>query len=149
LSARARKGPAVLPMISRSGADMPGHCLPEPTHRAMESPTKLPDTITHIFVHHNGWPGSIVSPEDGQGTSETCRYVLNKITTISVIKLDTYILFYDARNHEPKIVFTFCEVTSRFSCSPALFIHRNMCYVKDPQRVRTLFSFYCSIMNIH
>jgi hypothetical protein len=29
-----------------------------------------------------GWPGSIKSPEDGQGTPETCRDVLNKITTV-------------------------------------------------------------------
>jgi hypothetical protein len=48
------------------------------------------------------------SGEDGQGTPETCRDVLNKITTTSDIKLDIYIyiyiyiLFYDARNHEPK-----------------------------------------------
>jgi hypothetical protein len=49
-----------------------------------------PDTITHTFVYHNGWPGSIVPPEDGQGMPETCRDVLNKIITISD-KLDIYI----------------------------------------------------------
>jgi hypothetical protein len=56
--------------------------------------TKLPDTITHTFVYHNGWPGSIVSPEDEQGTAETRRDVLNKITTISDIKLDIHIYIY-------------------------------------------------------
>jgi hypothetical protein len=54
--------------------------------------TKPPDTITHTFVYHSSWPGSIVSPDDGQGTPETCRDVLYKIRTISNIKLDTYIL---------------------------------------------------------
>jgi hypothetical protein len=58
--------------------------------------TKLPDTITHdhTFVYHNGWPGSIVSPEDGQGTPETYRDVLNKIATVSDIKLDTHTHIY-------------------------------------------------------
>jgi hypothetical protein len=35
--------------------------------------------IPCITVYHNSWPGSIVSPEDGQGTPETCRDLLNKI----------------------------------------------------------------------
>jgi hypothetical protein len=80
--------------------------------------TKPPDTITHTLVYHNGRPGSIVSPDDGQGTVETCRNVLNKITTISDIKLDTYtyiyILFYDARNNEPKKMGYSVSVLLRF-----------------------------------
>jgi hypothetical protein len=46
-----------------------------------------------------------------QGTAETCRDVLNKITTVSDIKLDIYIglLFYDTRNHEPKINYNSSE----------------------------------------
>jgi hypothetical protein len=54
----------------------------------------VPDTITHdpTFVYHKGWPGSVVSPEDEQGPPETGRDVLNKIATVSDIKLDTHVL---------------------------------------------------------
>jgi hypothetical protein len=36
-------------------------------------------TTTLSFAINYGWPGSIRSPDDGQGTPETCRDVLNKI----------------------------------------------------------------------
>jgi hypothetical protein len=37
--------------------------------------------------------GSIESPDDGQGTPETCREVLNKKNSLSDIKLDTHTLY--------------------------------------------------------
>jgi hypothetical protein len=40
-------------------------------------------------IHSDSAMDSIVSPEDGQGTPETCRDLLNKIIS-SDIKLDTH-----------------------------------------------------------
>jgi hypothetical protein len=48
---------------------------------------------TSIHVSGVLCPSSVdnLLPEDGKGTPETCIDVLNKITTINDIKLDTYI----------------------------------------------------------
>jgi hypothetical protein len=58
---------------------------------------------------------SIRSPDDGQGPAETCRNVLNKITKLKWHQVGhIYTLFYDARNHEPKIYATNIKKQSHY-----------------------------------
>jgi hypothetical protein len=73
-------------------------------------------TTTLSFATNYGWPGSIRSPDDGQGTPETCRDVLNKTTNLkwhqvghthththTHIYIYIFVWFYDARINEPKM----------------------------------------------
>jgi hypothetical protein len=59
-------------------------------------------TTTHLFAINYGWPGSIRAPDDGQGTPETCRVVLYKITNKwhQVGHLYVLVLFFWVKLHE-------------------------------------------------
>jgi hypothetical protein len=43
----------------------------------LTTPDSLPNTITHdrTFIYHNGWSGSIESPDDGNERPKYVRYI--------------------------------------------------------------------------